>query len=155
MYEYTPYFINAFNKRFNIPLEQTNVSNLFQNNKEYLSLLQRYSGAPEGQKVYSSDAWNRKLFKTPTEYQNMIIDRTKTIPTSPNLDYHINTIPADSNYNMGWWNSENGSTYNQIIESMNSVNPAYSYPSRSRYLLPEYNPKAEEGHTVPQNKQGF
>ena len=146
--------MNAFNKRYNIPLEQTNVSNLFQNNKEYLSLLQRYSGAPEGQKVYS-DAWNQKLFKTPTEDLYTIFDKTKTVPTNPNIDYHIDIIPKDSNYNMGWWNSENGSTYNQIIKSMNSVNPAYSYPSRSRYLLPEYNPKAAEGYIVPQNKQGF
>lgn len=155
MYEYKPYFMDAFNKRFNIPVVQSDVSNLFKNNKEYLSLLQRYSGAPEGRRIYASDDWNKKLFKTPIEYENMIIDRTKEVPTNPNIMYHIETIHPSNGLNMGWWNSENGSTYNEIIKSINNVNPAYSYPSRSRYLLPEFNPKAAEGVFVPQNKQGF
>jgi hypothetical protein len=112
--------MDAFNKRFNIPLEQSDVSNLFQKNKEYLSLLQRYSGAPEGQRIYSSDAWNRKLFKTPTEYQNMIVDRTKQVRPNPNIEYHIDTIHPSIDINMGWWNPENGSTYNEIIKSINN-----------------------------------
>lgn len=155
MYEYTPYFMDAFNKQFSVPVKQSNISSLFQNNKEYLSLLQRYSGTPELPKLYASDSWGRKLSETPIEHQMKIIDRENIIKPNYDIDYSVNTIPVDSNYNMGWWNSKNVSTYNEIMNSINNANPAYSSPSRTNYLFPEFNPRAEQGYTIPQKEQGF